>query len=110
MPRASGGRVSSAVHVIRSYSGDIMNPADALHAAQQAGLTLRSPAWIFGCLFFSLVGFAAWRYGKAVQSAAIRWLGVALMVYSYFTGPVWLLYGAGVALCVAIWWYRLRAH
>ncbi len=86
-----------------------MNPADALHAAREAGLTLPSPAWIFGCLLFSLVGFAAWRYGKAVQSQAIRWLGVALMFYGYLTKPVWLLYGVGIALCVAIWWCRPRA-
>ncbi len=82
-----------------------MDPKDALQAAQDAGLTLPSPAWIFGCLLFSLLGFAAFRYGKVVGRPAIRWLGVALMVYSYFTGPTWLLYGVGIALCGAIWWY-----
>ena len=83
-----------------------MNPTDALHAAQDAGLTLPSPAWIFGCVLFSLVGFAAWRYGKAAQNPRIRWLGVALMFYGYVAGPTWLLWGIGIALCGAIWWYR----
>ena len=83
-----------------------MTPAETLQMAQEAGLTLPSPAWIFGCLLFSLLGFAAWRYGKARAQPRIRWLGAALMVYSYVTGPTWLLYGVGLALCVAIWWFR----
>jgi len=86
-----------------------MNPEDALTIARDAGLVLPSPAWIVGCVLFSLVGFAAWRYGKAVQRPAIRWLGLALMLYSYFTSPTWLLYGVGLALCGAIWWNRPRA-
>jgi hypothetical protein len=85
-----------------------MNPADTLELAKEAGLTLPSPAWIFGCILFSLLGFAAWRYGKFAQSPPIRWLGLALMLYGYVTGPTWLLYGVGLALCAAIWWYRPR--
>ena len=83
-----------------------MDPTDALALAKDAGLTLPSPAWIFGCILFSLIGFAAWRYGKFVQRPRIRWLGVALMLYGYVTGPTWLLYGVGIALCVAVWWNR----
>ena len=83
-----------------------MDPQDALELAKSAGLTLPSPAWIFGCILFSLVGMAAWRWGKVVQRPRIRWLGVALMFYSYVTSPTWLLYGAGIALCGAIWWNR----
>ena len=85
-----------------------MNPTDALELAKQAGLTLPSPAWIFGCILFSLIGFAAWRYGKYVKSPPIRRLGLALMLYGYIAGPTWLLYGAGFALCAAVWWYRPR--
>ena len=47
-----------------------MNPAATLQAAQEAGLTLPSPAWIFGCVLFGLLGFAAWRYGKAWSTRA----------------------------------------
>jgi hypothetical protein len=85
-----------------------MNPSDALRLAQDAGLTLPSPAWILGCILFSLVGLAVWRYGKAMKETRIRWLGVALMFYGYVAGPTWLLYGVGVALCVAVWWYWPR--
>jgi hypothetical protein len=85
-----------------------MHPADTLAIAKSAGLTLPSPAWIFGCILFSLAGFAAWRYGKAVGAPRIRWLGMALMLYGYVAGPTWLLYGVGVVLCAAIWWNRPR--
>ena len=85
-----------------------MDPADALALAKDAGLVLPSPAWIFGCILFSLVGMAAWYYGKHVKVPRIRWLGVALMLYSYVTGPTWLLYGVGLALCAAVWWNRPR--
>jgi hypothetical protein len=83
-----------------------MTPSETLEVAKQAGLTLPSTAWIVGCVLFSLIGFAAWRYGKAAKSPRIRWLGLALMLYGYVAGPTWLLYGAGVALCAAIWWNR----
>ena len=85
-----------------------MDPTDALELAKQAGLTLPSPAWIIGCVLFSLIGFAAWRYGKHVKSPRIRWLGLALMLYGYVAGPTWLLYGVGIALCAAVWWNRPR--
>jgi len=83
-----------------------MDPQDALELARSSGLVLPSPAWIFGCILFSLVGLAAWRWGKVVQRPRIRWLGVGLMFYSYATGPTWLLYGVGIALCGALWWNR----
>jgi len=83
-----------------------MDPQDPLELAKSTGLALPSPAWILGCILFSLVGLAAWRWGKVVQRPRIRWLGVALMFYSYATGPTWLLYGVGIALCGAIWWNR----
>ncbi|MFL6695622.1 MAG: hypothetical protein ACJ8GJ_00550 [Vitreoscilla sp.] len=85
-----------------------MNFSDALELGQDLGLTLPTPAWIFGCILFSLVGIGAWYYGKAAKVPRIRWLGLALMLYSYVTAPTWLLYGVGIALCVAIWWYRPR--
>lgn len=85
-----------------------MNFSDALQLAQDLGLTLPTPAWIVGCVVFSLVGIGAWYYGKAVKVPRIRRLGLALMLYSYVTAPTWLLYGVGIALCAAIWWYRPR--
>lgn len=86
-----------------------MQAHDALELARSAGLTLPSAAWIFGSILFSLLGLVAWRWGKVVERPRIRWLGAALMLYSYVTGPTWLLYGVGIALCGAIWWVRSGA-
>ena len=83
-----------------------MTPTEALELAQEMGLTLPSAAWIAGCVLFSLIGLGAWRWGKARRNPRVRWLGLALMLYSYVAGPTWLLYGAGAALCAAVWWYR----
>lgn len=83
-----------------------MNFSDAMQLAQDAGLTWPSPAYIFGCILFSLVGYVAWRWGKAMRNPRVKWLGVALMFYGYVAGPTWALYGIGIALCVAVWWYR----
>lgn len=85
-----------------------MNPTEALQAAREAGLTLPTPAYIFGVVLFSLAGMAAWRYGKVIEHPRIRWLGVALMFYPYVIGSTWLLYLVGFALCAAIWWDRSR--
>ena len=83
-----------------------MTPAETLEVAKDLGLTLPSPAWIVGCILFSLIGFVAWRYGKFVKRPRIRWLGLALMLYGYVVEPTWLLYTVGVALCAAVWWNR----
>ncbi|MEW5904294.1 MAG: hypothetical protein AB1722_08140 [Pseudomonadota bacterium] len=37
---------------------------DELQTMQSMGLTLPSPAYLFGMLLFSVIGFAAYRYGK----------------------------------------------
>jgi len=83
-----------------------MNPTDSLKAAQEMGLTLPSPAYLFGSILFGLFGLVAWRYGKVIGHPRIRILGVVLMVYPYLVGRTWLLYVVGVALCAAIWWDR----
>ena len=83
-----------------------MTPEEMLQTAQDMGLTLPSPAWIVGCIVFSLAGLAAWRWGKVTGNKRVRWLGLALMLYGYVAGPTWLLYGAGVALCAAVWYFR----
>ena len=87
-----------------------MNPADTLQMAKDAGLVLPSPAWIVGCLLFSLLGLAAWRLGKSRALPRVRWLGGALMVYSYATSATWLLWAVGAALCGAVWWCWRRGE
>ena len=65
-------------------------------------LSMPSPAYIFGIILFSLIGFAAYRYGKSTDRSTTRWLGVVIMLYPYFTGSsTLLLYLVGGALTAA---------
>ena len=76
-----------------------MNKSSAL---QLLGLTLPSPAYLFGALLFGLIGFAAYRYGKRAGRNLVKWLGVALMFYPYAISQTWLLYVVGTVLCVGL--------
>jgi predicted phage tail protein len=49
-----------------------------------------SAANIFVAVLFSLVGFAAFRYGKKEGEARPMFLGAALMVYGYFVSNAWV--------------------
>lgn len=77
-------------------------PGELKQTMQAFGITLPSPAYIFGAILFGVVGLAAWRYGRTHERAPIKWLSVALMFYPYLISRTWLLYSVGVALCVAI--------
>ncbi len=73
---------------------------------QSLGFALPSPAYLFGLLVFGLVGWFAFRYGKTAQVPAIRWIGVALMVYPYAIDSTVWLYAIGVLLTGAAWYLR----
>ena len=75
---------------------------DNLSVIQSLGLTLPSPAYIFGAIAFGLIGFAAYRYGKRAGRNLTKWLGVALMLYPYAIAQTWLLYGLGAILCAGL--------
>ena len=49
-----------------------------LQALQTLGITLPSPAYIAGAVFFGLIGLAAFRSGRRAERPARKWLGVAL--------------------------------
>jgi hypothetical protein len=79
---------------------------DELKTMESFGLTMPSPAYIFGAVLFGIIGFAAYRYGKKAESAATKWIGVALMLYPYAISETWLLYVVGAGLCLALYGYR----
>jgi hypothetical protein len=79
---------------------------DELSTLQSLGLSLPSPAYIFGAIAFGLAGFAAYRYGKKVERPRTKWLGVALMLYPYAISRTWLLYVVGLVMCAAVFWDR----
>lgn len=76
---------------------------DSLDTLQSLGLTLPSPAYIFGAILFGLVGFGAWRIGKQAERPRTKWLGLALMLYPYVISQTWALYAVGAALCAGLW-------
>ena len=76
---------------------------DELRALQTLGITLPSPAYIVGALFFGLIGLAAFRSGRRAERPTRKWLGVALMFYPYAVPQTWLMWLRGVAMCV--WLY-----
>ncbi|APW39773.1 hypothetical protein RD110_23345 [Rhodoferax koreense] len=79
---------------------------DTISTLQSLGLTLPSPAYIFGSVVFGLVGLAAFRHGRKCDDRTSLWLGVGLMLYPYAIDQTWLLYLVGASLCAAWWWLR----
>ncbi len=76
---------------------------DALNSMQALGLELPSPAYLFGAVFFGLIGFVAFRFGRRNRRPFTLWLGVALMLYPYAASSTWTLYLIGLVLCASIY-------
>ncbi|OIQ91395.1 hypothetical protein GALL_266690 [mine drainage metagenome] len=76
---------------------------DQLDTLKSLGLTLPSPAYLIGSVLFSIIGYAAYRYGKKASATTTKWLGVAIMVYPYAISTTWQLYAVGTALCVGLY-------
>lgn len=76
---------------------------EALSSLHSLGLTLPSPAYLFGMIVFGLIGLGAYRSGRVSERKVTMWLGVALMVYPYLISATWLMYGVGLALCAGLW-------
>ena len=76
---------------------------DELKSVAALGFTMPSPAYLFGLLLFSIIGYAAYRYGKKASLPKTKWLGVAIMLYPYAVAETWQLYALGAALCAALY-------
>jgi hypothetical protein len=76
---------------------------DSLKTLQSLGLELPTPAYLAGMLLFSLLGMAAWGYGRKQGLPRCKWLGAALMFYPYAVSSTLWLYLVGGALCAAVW-------
>jgi hypothetical protein len=61
-----------------------------------------SLATILLAVFFSLIGFLAFRYGKKNNEPRPLFLGIALMAYGYFVSNVWVSLGIGALLTLLI--------
>ena len=67
------------------------------------GLVLPSPAYLLGAVLFGIIGYAAYRRGKTLSRAELKWTGLALMLYPYAVSETWMLWVVGIALTV--WLY-----
>jgi hypothetical protein len=77
---------------------------DELKTLEALGFTLPSPAYLIGAILFSVIGYAAYRYGKKASLQTIKWIGIALMLYPYFiSAETWLLYAVGAGLCIGLY-------
>lgn len=79
---------------------------DNLNELTGLGLTLPSPYYIAGVILFSVIGFAAYRYGKRASLPIPKWLGIALMLYTYVTPETWMVYAVGILLTAAVYVFR----
>lgn len=79
---------------------------DELNSLSSLGITLPTPAYIIGAIFFGLIGFAAYRYGKQKALNKVKWIGVALMIYPYAISATEMLYLVGAALCLGLYVWR----
>ncbi|NOS75013.1 MAG: hypothetical protein HOP36_10875 [Methyloglobulus sp.] len=75
---------------------------DELKTLETIGLTLPSPTYLFGAIFFGIIGFAAYRHGKKASDMATKWGGIVLMLYPYATSGTWQLYAVGLGIIVGI--------
>jgi hypothetical protein len=69
-------------------------------------MELPSPGVLFAALFFGVIGFAAFNYGRKQARFSAMTIGVALMVYSYFVDSAWAIWAIGLALCAGLWFFR----
>ena len=57
-------------------------------------------------IVFSLVGFAAYRYGKKNSEPRQLFLGIALMAYGYFVSYAWVSLSIGAVLTLLLFFPR----
>jgi hypothetical protein len=65
-----------------------------------------TPSALFALILFSVIGMAAFLYGKKAAALKPALIGVALMVYPYFVDATWLVYAIGGGLCLALFIFR----
>ena len=63
-------------------------------------------ATIIIAVCFSLVGFAAYRYGKKNGEPRQLFLGIALMAYGYFFSNAWVSFSIGAVLTLLLFFPR----
>ena len=76
---------------------------DELRQLEALGLVLPTPAYFIGAIVFGIIGWVAFRRGKQQSVPALKWLGIALMLYPYAITELWSLWLVGLALCAGVY-------
>ncbi len=77
-----------------------------LHTLPGLGLTLPTPAYLFGLIFFGIAGYALFRFGRRTERPRLKWIGLAMMLYPYLITDTVGLYVVGGLLAAAAWIMR----
>ena len=77
-----------------------------LNTLQSLGLTLPTPAYLIGLIFFGIAGYALLRYGRRTERPRLKWIGLAMMLYPYLIADTMGLYVVGGLLFAAAWFLR----
>jgi len=67
---------------------------------------MSSPAALFASILFSVIGFAAFSYGRKTVHVPAMGIGLALMLFGYFIDSIWLTYLIGTLLCTGLYFFR----
>ncbi|MGI8437242.1 MAG: hypothetical protein ACR2NX_10105 [Chthoniobacterales bacterium] len=70
------------------------------------GLPNFTAASLIANLLFSSIGFVAMAYGKKMSAWKPIFIGIGLMIYTYFVESTPLLFGIGIALTAALFFFR----
>jgi hypothetical protein len=81
---------------------------ESLSLLQDMGLTLPTPAYLLGLLLFGIAGIVLWVLGRRRRKPAVKWIGLALMLYPYVIWGTIPLYVVGVGLCGVAAWFCWR--
>ena len=65
-----------------------------------------SPSYLIGSIFFGLIGYVAYVYGRKAALPRPKWIGIVMMVYPYATPDTRLMYACGAGLCAMLYVFR----
>jgi len=74
-----------------------------MSALSPLGLELPTPAYLAGMILFGIVGYLAYRRGRNANRPALKWAGIAVMLYPYAIPQTWLLWVIGAL--ASVWLY-----
>ena len=84
-------------------SGQKSEILSTMGVPQSNGFSL---ALIIAWVIFGGIGFVALAYGKKMQNFRALIIGIALMAYPYFIHQTLWTYVVGIALCLALYFWR----